>query len=305
MRWDADAERALARAPALLRSFVRRKVEDFAKSVGAEYVTADLVRRARAEIGSGGKTGDAARPEPGLIEQLESRLVAEQGEKRRTRTYHVGVCAGAVGCPRSLVPVEAVADALAEEIEASGFPEHLAEGREGRPILSHHRFRVAVAGCPNACSQPHICDFGVIGQAAPTLTPERCTACGDCLSACREEAVLLRGDLPVIDAQRCIACGDCVRACQTRALESGRSGFRSMVGGKLGRHPRLAADLLTSAGEQAVRDLLAAVLSVLMRRGEPGERLGSLIARDESVEAALRSCDPRFTREQPSEEAGA
>jgi anaerobic sulfite reductase subunit C len=301
VQWDADAEDALKDVPLLLRGFVRKKVEEFARARGADRITARLLQQARREIGPGA-SGRSGAPRPEDIERLESHLLSEQADKRRTRTYEVRVCAGAVGCPRSVIPVEAIADALVDVIEASGFPQHLTAARQGRPLLVHHRFHVSVAGCPNACSQPHIADFGVIGLTRPTLVPDRCTACGSCVSACTEDAVSLANDLPTFDLARCIGCGDCLRACPADALEPGPATYRLLLAGKLGRHPRLATDLLTTTDLEAVKDLLAAALDLLLREGRPGERLGALLARDETLASRLRRSRPSPS-ESPQETA--
>ncbi len=41
----------------------------------------------------------------------------------------------------------------------------------------HHEFRITIAECPNACSQPQIKDIGIIAALVPGLTNEVCTAC--------------------------------------------------------------------------------------------------------------------------------
>jgi ferredoxin-type protein NapF len=50
---------------------------------------------------------------------------------------------------------------------------------------------------------------------------DRCTRCGDCLSACPQK-ILVAGDggFPTVDFSQheCTFCGDCVSACQPRAL---------------------------------------------------------------------------------------
>jgi ferredoxin len=302
VEWDADAEGALSRVPTFVRPFVRRKVEGFGRTRGASRITLKLLREARAEIGPGPEAGGSAAPAPGQIEQLEARLVSEQAERRRTRTYHVRVCAGAVGCPRSLLPVESIADAVVREIDAAGFPQHLAGGRQGLPILSHHRFQAAVAGCPNACSQPHICDFGVIGFAPPAISACRCNACGSCVTACREDAIVLREGQPLLDLERCLGCGDCVYACQTETLQFSPAACRIVAGGKLGRLPRLAADVLAKADSQAITDVLAAALDLLIREGTPGERLGALIDRDQTIVPRLRQSPSRSSHGKPRRE---
>ncbi len=302
MQWDPDAEDALSSVPAFVRPFVRRKVEEVGRARGTSRITLKLLREARAEIRPDREAGGSAAPDPAQIERLETRLVAEQAERRRTRTYHVCVCAGAVGCPRSLLPVESIADALVQEIDASGFPQHLAGGRQGLPILSHHRFQAVVAGCPNACSQPHICDFGVIGLAPPSVSAERCTACGSCVTACREDAIVLGEGRPLLDLERCLGCGDCVYACQADALQLSPAACRVVAGGKLGRHPRLATDILADADPEAVTDVLAATLDLLIREGTPGERLGALIARDQTIVPQLRQPRSRSSHGKPQRE---
>ncbi len=42
----------------------------------------------------------------------------------------------------------------------------------------HHEFRISLADCPNACSQPQIKDVGILGAVDVRLTGEPCTAAG-------------------------------------------------------------------------------------------------------------------------------
>ena len=171
-----------------------------------------------------------------------------------------------------------MADSLVEAIEGSGFPAWLAEGRGGRPLLSHHRFRASVSGCPNACSQPQIHDVGVIGRAPVAVAADLCQGCGECLLACREDAISTEGRLQ-IRVGRCLGCGDCVRACPTGALSLAAGGCRVLAGGKLGRHPSLGQEVLACGATDAVAALLARFLGVLQSHGRPGERLGEVLAR--------------------------
>ncbi len=48
---------------------------------------------------------------------------------------------------------------------------------------------------------------------------------------------------PLLEASRCLTCGQCVRVCPTGTLSEGKKGYRILVGGKLGRHPRLGEEL--------------------------------------------------------------
>jgi len=277
VQWEPEADEVLQRVPILVRRLVRGKVEKFALECGATRVSAQIVQDAYEKLGPAATRGRRGDPDPTEIERLEREMLAAKDGKRRTRYYEVDVCAGAVGCPRSVAPVAEVAAALVAEIEAAGFPQYLAEGREGRPILSHHRFKAAVAGCPNACSQPQIRDFGAVGRVEIVIDPDRCNNCGECLTACQEEAIALREEGAQIDRARCLGCADCVRVCPTEALSAGRSGYRVLAGGKLGRHPRLADEILPDAVLDEVKSALARALTTLMREGQPGKRLGTIM----------------------------
>jgi dissimilatory sulfite reductase (desulfoviridin) alpha/beta subunit len=199
--------------------------------------------------------------------------------------YRVRPCGGAAGCPRALIAVRDVAEEVARRIIASGFPEFLAQGMAGRPILSHHRFQAAVAGCPNACSQPQICDFGIIGTTEVRTDATLCDACLGCVAACREGAMRLRHGEPRMIADRCIECGDCARACLTGALALGRRGYLVLAGGKLGRRPRLADTVARVDAPNTALQKLDRALGTLLR-SRPGARLGDIMERRESPRLA-------------------
>jgi anaerobic sulfite reductase subunit C len=277
MQWDKDAEELIARAPFLVRGLVRRKIEDIARSRGARRVSAEIARQAYAEF-RGVVKGDIETPPREFIERLEekTKLVARD-ELFCNRHYRVRPCAGAVGCPRALIPVLETAEALAHRIAQSGFPDFLDRGMKGRPILSHNRLQAAVAGCANACSQPQIQDFGVIGAATTTIRRDRCDQCEHCVQACHEGAISLREGAPVIDTSLCIQCGDCARACPTGALALGEACYVVVAGGKLGRHPRLAARVGEQSELRAVLETLDRALAALMTNGKAGGRLAGIM----------------------------
>jgi anaerobic sulfite reductase subunit C len=278
MEWDGEAVEALRRVPVFVRPLVRRRVEEFARQRGELRISGPLLADARRQLGPAGN-GSRAEPDAAEIERLEREALAAQEARYRHRCYEVQVCAGAVGCPRALVPVGEIADDLVATIEGSGSAEFVSEGRAGRPILSHHRFKAAVSGCPNACSQPQIRDLGVIGRIEVGVAPGLCNRCGECLRSCREDAITLTDESPVIDRARCIGCADCVRVCAPEALQAGRAGCRIMAGGKLGRHPQLAREIAPFVEVAQVTPLLGRVLEIVMNEGEPGERLAEILAR--------------------------
>jgi dissimilatory sulfite reductase (desulfoviridin) alpha/beta subunit len=84
---------------------------------------------------------------------------------------------------------------------------------------------------------------GVIAAVDPKRTDEPCSLCGNCEEACRENAIRLSDDTPEIDMGLCLGCGQCIEACPTGTLTRTDEGYRVLLGGKLGRHPRLASAL--------------------------------------------------------------
>lgn len=186
--------------------------------------------------------------------------------------------AGKEGCPMAVIDVKAIAEELAEVLADPDLKSKL-EAQLKKPFNFHSQFSVVVTGCPNACAQPQIRDFGVIGRACIGFTEQMCTECGMCEAACKEGAITLVDDKPRIDGSRCIGCGDCVRACQSDALSIAGPACEVTVGGKLGRHPRLAESLgeFETAGE--VAECLRRVIALLLAEGRKGERLGELLRR--------------------------
>lgn len=126
----------------------------------------------------------------------------------------------------------------------------------------HGLLTISVSLCPNACTRPQIADIGLIGASKPAVAENRCSGCGCCVESCREGAVMLSDKPSPTFSERCLSCGACVRACPTGALREEYAGFRIMLGGRLGRHPRLATEL---AGIHSSQDALAQVAACLDR----------------------------------------
>ena len=74
---------------------------------------------------------------------------------------------------------------------------------------------VFLKGCPLACRWCHNPESQTAARELMVVA-ERCTVCGDCLTACSTGAAVLVDGVPgATDA--CTACGQCVDACLTRA----------------------------------------------------------------------------------------
>jgi len=139
-------------------------------------------------------------------------------------------------------------------------------------------FHIALAGCPNACSQPQIKDFGIVGQAVPAVNGA-CNGCGSCAGVCPEAAISIDGGKAVINRDKCMNCSLCTRHCPTEAMQISAAGIRVLAGGKLGRHPRLASELLPLAEEKETAEILGRCLDLYLEKAGTGERFGALLER--------------------------
>lgn len=193
-------------------------------------------------------------------------------DMQKLPAHTLKVCRGAAQCPHAVLGKDMTAE-LEGVLTRSGWPEFLAAMT--RPIRHHHQFRMAVASCPNGCSQPHIADFGLIAFARIGLEPDRCSGCGHCVAICAEKALHLEDGIR-LDLSRCLGCAACARVCPEKALRVEQTGYRVLLGGKLGRHPRLAHELGFYELPEAL-EILGKVLRVFMDHHRSGLRLGDLV----------------------------
>ncbi|MCL4516288.1 MAG: hypothetical protein M1379_11980 [Firmicutes bacterium] len=281
LRWDDEAQQKLKRVPVFVRAMVRQRVEEYARDSRKEVVTVGDVDAARRAFFSGSnkeklmEMDDPDAPPVGLIRRLE-------GEVRARGTvegplYTVQACGGLAGCPRAQIDVRSLRDDLLRVVEESGLPDAM-EARIKGPVLSHHKFRIAVAGCPNSCAEPQIKDFGVVGQARPERGVGQCAQCLECEATCKEDAVHVEEDGPVFDREMCLNCGDCGGACATGAIQV-KHGHKILVGGRLGRRARLAETLVEFTDAEGVRRALQAVIELFKEEGRGGERFGVMLDR--------------------------
>jgi len=79
------------------------------------------------------------------------------------------------------------------------------------------RMAVYLRGCPLACAWCHSPDSQ---QSLPEviLMRDRCTLCGECVSACIHDRHEVREGAHVFERHDCAVCGDCVRSCPAGAL---------------------------------------------------------------------------------------
>ncbi len=173
-------------------------------------------------------------------------------------------------CPGNLVCRDGI-------INAQEFGRRLDSGYAGEIVP--HKFKIAVAGCPNCCTKPRENDIGFCGMAEPRIVPENCIVCKKCETTCREGAIIFSNNKMVFDPALCISCGDCISGCQKHALTLKRSGLAVYIGGKMGRHPVLGMKIAEFIDEGAAIGFLDRTLAFYRGEGISGERLADTIRR--------------------------
>ncbi|MCS7149575.1 MAG: 4Fe-4S binding protein [Caldimicrobium sp.] len=251
MKWDRDAEEYLKRIPFFVRGKVRREVEKYLSSKGLERITlADLMDAKEA-----------------LMDRISK---AEKG-------YEVFGCFGMESCANALVNSKDLMEAIERILEEEGITEFLKEKVKG-PLKAHNKFKVGFSECPNCCSQIQIADFCLHGVTLFEVDPKKCSFCGSCTEVCEESAIVLNDYGPIVNEDLCVGCGHCLKICPEEALKEVFRGYKIYLGGKLGRHPRLATFLTYATPDEAVR-VFQAVLRLYKNLNIKGERLGTIIER--------------------------
>ncbi len=266
MKWSPEADETIKKVPFFVRKKVRARVEKEAQEAGKQVVTLPDVKATQARY----------------LKNMSSEI----------NGYQLDTCFGPNGCPNRAT----ISDGLLEKIETLLKSEDLLgflKANVKGDIKFHHEFRVTLADCPNACSQPQIKDIGIIGACAPRLTDEPCTLCEACVEACKEDAITFNSEdeMPRIDMDRCLYCGKCMPVCPTGTIAEGSKGFRVQLGGKLGRHPRLARELPGIYSEDQVLLIVKECLHFYKNTSKSGERFGDILTPEDFSQLAQRLQD--------------
>ena len=195
MQWTADAETALKKVPFFVRKRVRTRVESEARQEGKTTVT------------------------PAEVNATQQRYLS--GMAAEVKGYRLEACFGPAGCPNQIQSGTALSERLEGLLRDADLLEFL-KSKGVKDLKFHHEFRVALADCPNACSQPQIKDIGIIAAAWPRIGAQVCSGCDACTDSCREQAIVLHDrPQPVFQTDRCVACGQCIAVCPSGTIASG------------------------------------------------------------------------------------
>lgn len=254
MQWDKDAELAVAKVPFFVRKLVKKRVEAEAEQTGNHRVTMAHVAA------------------------CQHRYMHNQEDE--VKGFSIETCFGESGCPNRIDTGEILTTRLETLLHGQNLKEFM-KTRVSGPLKLHHEFRITLADCPNACSRPQIVDIGLISASLPILSESSCSGCGACLAACREEAITLTDPEtgPHFNWQRCLACGQCARTCPTGTISQDLTGYRILLGGKLGRHPQLGREISGIFSAETTLAIIEICLNHFKAENQRGERFGELLTR--------------------------
>ncbi len=268
----------MKKVPFFVRKKVRKKIELYVQEQGRNRVTLADTKAARKQF----------------LANMSKEIKGYQADR----------CFGASGCPHGANDCGKVLERAEALLQSKKILDFLKQHVKG-DLKFHHEFRLSAADCPNACSQPQIKDFGIIGAVKPEITDAPCIGCGACLHACPDHAISFinpsetaesshlnseeknqkeartsdeshKPSKPIIDTDACLVCGKCIKVCPTGTLQEEKRGFRVMLGGRLGRHPRLAIPLPKIYTEDEVIEILKRVLTFYKKNSTEGARFSKI-----------------------------
>ena len=251
MKWLPEAEDAIKKVPFFVRKRVKARVEKEASAAG--------------------------RPVVSLADVIATQKRYLSNMSKEIRGYQLDTCFGPSGCPNQAIDSASLLPRIETVLKNADLLGFLKE-RVGDNLKFHHEFRLTIADCPNACSQPQIKDIGIIGACLPAITDAECTKCDACVEVCKEDAIEIVSNIgPQIDQDACLSCGQCIPVCPSGTLAEGQSGYRIQMGGKLGRHPQLAREVPGLFTEDQVIAILKACLDFYKQNSPKGERFAQIL----------------------------
>lgn len=264
MKWNDEAEAALKKVPFFVRKKVRARVE---KEAAEEYKTCITLVEVKATQNR-------------FLSKMDSDI----------RGYQIETCFGQNGCPNRCVSGDTLLDRLEHLFKEQDLLSFLKKNVKGN-LKYHHEFRVGIAECPNACSQPQIRDIAIIGASVPRVTDAACSQCRACVDECKEGSICLDAEdkKPSIDFSTCVRCGACIKACPTGTLTCDESGYRIQLGGRLGRHPRLAREIDGIFSEDQVIEVVNVCLKFYKENSKQGQRFSQILD-DKAFESIQTKC---------------
>lgn len=271
MEWNESASLLLEKVPPFVQKTVREKVETLARERGKTLVTEAEVMAAR----------DSFMNKPPSVAATPHAFAKKSEDNKKLSIlrkypkyfdndgnpvlYQIKCCRGAeVNCPFLIADSNVLADKIRNRLEELKFTEKLMNKIEGQ-ILPHHSLKIAISGCPNSCSMPQIKDFGVHAIEPVFVDPaSECIECMKCVETCREDAITVQDGEVTIDMEKCVHCGLCAKVCPSGSIKARKKKYRVMIGGKVGRHPKFAIEILPQAEEATTLKALDVCVDMIL-----------------------------------------
>ena len=86
---------------------------------------------------------------------------------------------------------------------------------------------------------------------------------------------------------RCLYCGRCLEVCPAGTLAAGTHGYRVLLAGKLGRHPRLARELSGVFSEDTVLTIVEDCLSFYRSHSNGGDRFAEIFTNGDCTDIRI------------------
>ncbi|MBI9077014.1 MAG: 4Fe-4S dicluster domain-containing protein [Desulfatibacillum sp.] len=263
LSWDKNAQDALKKAPVMVRSLVRNKVEQMVRDQGGDKVCLADFQLAEQKYRNmlSGKAMDSMKGKMPTPNEPGAPMVVFSS------------CHNALaGCQNPLIDTEEWIQAIRDWSEVEGISEKLREKVKADTIKFHNKLKISVSGCPNGCSRPQVSDLAVVGFSKPVFELEECVGCGDCAESCPDHAIIMEDERPVRDDAKCQGCFNCTQACPAGCITLSSRGGRLMAGGKLGRHPHLADTVGEYASPREVMPVIDKIVQAFLEKGREDER---------------------------------
>lgn len=258
MKWSSEADNALKKVPFFVRKKVKKKVESYVEEKG----------KASVELTD--------------MNELKKKFLSKGGMEKEIKGFEVTTCFGGSGCPNSANSCAKLAKDIEKIFKKADILAFLKKNIK-TGLKFHHEFRISLSDCPNACSQPQIADIGIIGAALPGMSDKECTLCNACVEICDENAVIFNkkgktDKKPYINFDQCLMCGKCADVCPGKTIINQEKGYRVLLGGRLGRHPRLAMEIQGLHTHDQVLEIVQKCIKFYKKHSKNGQRFSHLLA---------------------------